>query len=255
MYSPHWINLSFPTSPPLPAHPSTSHPLSPLYPIGDGGKRKKESDIIPPPSPPFSLTKPILCHFPACAKWCHVRLHWIYNLLYQFMWTKAAQLPLYTCWSNGADGEPLEPFHRVNKWEDNGLYEMWHIKKNKKNKWQFAVKRTSCSPILSLSTAPSSLTPIHNGYCQGSDRDHCAPSFYSLEDMRQKKWQTHVKVYWRKQLPNKMQLHSLCQSLLGQKNSHLNLHSEDVLHGRAERRICEWSRRIRWHDIWTVMVD
>lgn len=44
-----------------------------------------------------------------------------------------------------------------------------------------AQRELSVGPV-----APSSFAPIHDGYCQGPDRDNCGPSFYSTEDMRQK---------------------------------------------------------------------
>lgn len=75
---------------------------------------------------------------------------------------------------------PLMCFHKVNNWIARGF-----VKEKKKG--QCSVKRASCSPFLqSLSTAPSSLAPIHNGHCEGPDRRHCAPCFYSLEDTRHK---------------------------------------------------------------------
>lgn len=37
--SPHWINLSFPTSTPLPENPSTSHPLFPPLPNSKGDNK------------------------------------------------------------------------------------------------------------------------------------------------------------------------------------------------------------------------
>lgn len=50
----------------------------------------------------------------------------------------------------------------------------------------------------SLFSPPFSLAPIHYGYCQGPDKNHCTSSSYSLEDRRQKEWQTHVNMYRRK---------------------------------------------------------
>lgn len=89
-------------------------------------------------------------------------------------------------------------------------------------------QRASCRPI-----APSSLTPIHDGYCQGPDRDHCAPSFYSLEDMRQKKWHTHVKINCRKtnapSQPAPAPVGCVKPECFG--GSHLDLNSEQGTHG------------------------
>lgn len=114
------------------------------------------------------------------------------------------------------------------------------------------MKRASCGPFLSFSLPgpPFSLTPIHYGYCQVPDKNHCASSSYSQEDRRQKEWQTHVKIYWRKTNSPSFSASSCRESALLATLSFGELLSQQ---GTRDRRA--HSSHSKCCDVWTVTAD
>lgn len=114
------------------------------------------------------------------------------------------------------------------------------------------MKRASCGPFLSFSLPgpPFSLTPIHYGYCQVPDKNHCASSSYSQEDRRQKEWQTHVKIYWRKTNSPSFSASSCRESALL-----ATLSFGELLSQQGTRDRCAHSSHSKCCDVWTVTAD
>lgn len=144
---------------------------------------------------------------------------------------------------------PSSPFTRLINWKQRAL---WNVTSKKRKKWQCGVKRASCGPFLSFSLPgpPFSLTPIHYGYCQVPDKNHCASSSYSQEDRRQKEWQTHVKIYWRK-----TNAPSFCASSCRESALLATLSFGELLSQQGTRDRRAHSSYSKCCDVWTVTAD